>query len=149
MDHAGEVRRCLEQCDVEGVKRLWHHMAPDLPQPQSDHDILVSIHHARTSANSVHLRLRAYSHAWLRERGYPSALPDDLKPRAERMYPIAVRAVGIAVKSANEGSPVGIAVQRAMEDAVLDIYADPKRWGDDALIKRRMMEARERVHRGA
>ena len=45
--------RCLEQCDVEGVRRLWHHVSPNMPQPQTDKDALVTIHMARTQMEAM------------------------------------------------------------------------------------------------
>ena len=142
MTQYDEFRRCLERLDIHGVRALWHRIAPHLPPPLDDHNCLIAIHHARTQANSIPLKLRAYSHHWLLDHGLPSGLPDDLKPAAERMYPRIVDAVGIAVMSSPFMQPVARAIQGAMSDAVMEAYGDNKR--DPVFVKARMMEARER-----
>lgn len=146
MQHTAELRRCLADCDVVAIRRLWRHVSPHLPQPQSDHAALVSIHHARTTMASMALKLRAWSHRWLLDHGYPSGLPDDLKPRAERMYPKIADAVGISVGATSPIlKPVAVIVRGAMENAVLDAYADNKR--DPAFVKARMQEARASIQK--
>src|ERR1044072_6980895 len=95
--YADALRRCLEECDVAGIRALWAQIPPGMPQPHTDAEALATIHRARTEANSIALRLRAYSHRWLEDRGLPSGLPDELRPRAERMYPRVVDGVGISV----------------------------------------------------
>ena len=140
--YSAEFRRCLETLDIAGVRTLWHRIAPHLPPPLDDHNCLVAIHHARTQANSIALKLRAYSHHWLLDHGLPSGLPDDLKPKAERMYPRIAEGVGVAVMSSSFMRPVARAIQMAMADAVMEAYADNKR--DPVFVKQRMMEARER-----
>jgi len=102
---------------------------------------MIALHHARTQAKSISLRARAYSHRWLVERGFPSGLPDEIKPKAERMFPEVREGVGIAVfgKSAIEKS-VAPLIRDAMSDAVAECYADRKT--DPAFVKGRMREAR-------
>jgi len=102
------------------------------------------MHMARTSSGTVPVGLRVYSHRWLMERGLPSHLPDDLKPKGDRIYPVKVGAVGIAVGS--KYPPVATAVRGAMEYAVYDCYAN----GDEApeIVKPRMLEAKTRELRG-
>jgi hypothetical protein len=141
--YAAEFRRCLETLDIAGVRTLWHRIAPHLPPPVSDRDCLIAVHHARTQANSIALKLRAYSHRWLLDHGMPSGLPDELKPTAERMYPRIVDGVGVAVRASTDYlRPVARAIQGAMTDAVMEAYADNKR--DPVFVKQRMKEARER-----
>lgn len=144
MDMSGSFRRALIDLDVGLIRRIWSHVAPHLPQPRTRDDTLVALHVARTASESVPLNLRAYSHAWLLERGLPSRLPDHLKPSAQRLYPIVVGSVGISVNSRHQAVKDG--VQVAMEDAVLDCYGmgdeDPK------IVKPRMMEARDRELKG-
>jgi hypothetical protein len=125
---------------------MWESIAPHLPQPRNDAEVLTSIHCARTYAQSIAFRLRAYSHAWLVERGLPSGLPDYLRPSAERMYPRVVDAVGIAVGAPPHRRELGLAVRHAMSDAVEDCYADGNK--DPAFVKARMFEARLKVMRG-
>jgi hypothetical protein len=84
------MRSILKDLDVHAAKRAWGE--PD------DAKTLVMLHMARTAAKSIPMGLRAYSHRWLVDHGLPSQLPDELKPKAERMYPQVVSAVGIAVK---------------------------------------------------
>jgi hypothetical protein len=115
-----------------------------MPQPGTDHEALITIHRARTEARSMPLSLRAYSHCWLVDHGVPSGLPDELKPRAERMYPRIVEAVGIAVKAGSaERIPLARRLRKAMEDAVAECYAD----GDTepAFVRGRIVEARKKV----
>jgi hypothetical protein len=146
MQHSDEFRRCLEALDVAAQRKLWRHVSPHLAQPKNDAEALVTIHHARTQAASIPLKLRAYSHRWLCDHGYPSGLPDDLKPSAERIYPRVVESVGISV---NFGSPVlapvAAEVRGAMEHAVLDAYADKRT--EPAFLRTRMQEARETTMR--
>jgi hypothetical protein len=142
--HNDEFARCLATCDVAGIRKLWAHVSPHLPQPQNDHETLVTIHHARTQVHSFSLRLRAYSHRWLIDNGYPSALPDELKPKAERMYPRIVDGVGIACGGTSEiGRALAPIIQGVMSDAVLECYADKRT--EPLFVKARMMEARKRT----
>jgi hypothetical protein len=137
-------RRCLEDGDAEGLMRLWRHVNPHLPQPASVQEATVAMHHARTQAESMPMRLRAYSHRWLADNGFPSGMPDHLRPRAERMYPRVVEAVGISVKARSpEFKPVAAMIEKAMSDAVMETVADGVR--NPLLVKARMMGARRRV----
>lgn len=142
-DHAAEFRRCLEAIDVPQACKLWAHVNPHLPQPQSDDQARVMLHHARTLTESLPLKLRAYSHAWLRERGLPSGLPDRLKAGAERLYPVVVGVVGISVNMPKAFREVAQEVRGAMEHSVLDTYADGVT--DPAIVKPRMFEARAKA----
>lgn len=137
MGHEAEMRRCLEALDVEGVRKLWAHIAPQFARC-TDAEALAALHMARTAAESLPLRLRAYSHRWLSDHGYPSALPDALRPRAERIYPKIVTAVGISVIS--KYRQVADEVGGAMLDVVENAYADGKE--DPEYIRPRMLEAR-------
>lgn len=145
---AAEFRACLERCDLEGVKAIWGRTFPHLPVPKTDELVLVTIHRARTQAESIAFRLRAYSHRWLEERGLPSGLPDELKPKAERIYPVVIGAVGVAVKS--QFPAVANGVRGAMEHAVLDACdgrAEKLVKLDQGLVRGRMLEARDRAKR--
>lgn len=104
------------------------------------------MHIARTQAETVSFKARAWSHRWLTERGLPSHLPDRLKPSAERLYPRVVEGVGISVNTRNPFlKPAMIEVRQSMEAVVADCYAN----GDTApaIVRPRMMEARERTMR--
>jgi hypothetical protein len=144
MNHADAFRRCLIELDVVGICDLWFHVAPHLPQPKNNDEALATLHYARTHAESIPVRLRCYSHAWLCERSLLSGLPDHLKPKAARLYPHEVKAVGISVKAlsaANE--PRARAIEKAMSDAVLECYADGVT--DTDAIKARMNAARDAI----
>jgi hypothetical protein len=146
MQHSAEFRRCLEECDVPAVRKLWRHLAPHLHQPANDQEALATIHRARSEAAWMHLRPRAYSHRWLLDHGYPSALPDELRPRAERIYPRVVEGVGISVNAASELlKPAVQFVRQAMSDAVMEAYADGRT--DTDFIKARMAAARHAAFR--
>jgi hypothetical protein len=139
-------REALETLDVELARKIWAHAKPGMPQPRTDAEALMALHVARTAASSVTFRARAYSHAWLAERGLPSQLPDELKPKAERLYPRIVDAVGIAVRAiSEEHKPIARMIERAMSDAVADCYANGDR--DPQIVKARMREARANVSR--
>lgn len=137
-----EFRRLLEEGDVEGLTSLWANDMPHLPKPQSKHDAEIMMHYARTEAESITFRKRAYSHKWLLERNYPSALPNELRPKADRIYSKSAEAVGISVNTKNEFlKPAMAMIQHEMSIAVEDVYAN----GDQAdieLVKRRMKEAK-------
>jgi hypothetical protein len=134
-------RQALETLDAALLRKIWAHVMPNMPQPASDEDTLKSAHYARTLMDKMPFKLRAYSHQWLMERGLPSGLPDHLRPSAQRLYPVTVMAVGVAVKSKWEEVRLGI--QSAMNNAVLEAEGDGK-LGDSPHVKRRMSEARER-----
>lgn len=135
--------RCIEDIDAETARRLWAHVAPGMPQPTSTAEAVIILHMARAQSQAVRFRLRAYSHRWLVDNGYPSPLPDEMRPRAERMYPTIVEGVGISVNARNHVlRPVTEAVQSAMSDAVMDAYESGRR--DPEFVRARMSEAREK-----
>lgn len=124
-EYAAEFRRCLVGLDIAGIKAIWGHAFPNMPQPSSDEQALLCLHMARTQAKSIQFPLRAYSHRWLTERGYPSQLPDELKPSAERMYPVVVTAVGISVNyTAKHLKPAGKLIEKAIAATIEDAYAN-------------------------
>lgn len=132
-------REALERLDIPLARKMWAHVMPHMPQPPTDGEALIIMHVARTHSEAISFRARAYSHSWLIERGIPSKLPDELRPRAERMYPQPIAAVGIAVQNR---TPVALAIRGSMEDAVRDAgVSNPQ------LTKRAMMSARERIRR--
>lgn len=144
MDHSAEFRRCLDTLDVKAARRLWQHVMSHLPQPANDRECLVMLHHARTQTNSIYLKLRVYSHRWLTDNGYPSGLPDELKPKAEQICPKIVSAVGISANAKNPIlRPIAKIAQQHMSDVVMDAYADGE--PDPVPLKARMMAAREWV----
>lgn len=133
-------RQALEQCDIALVRKIWANVFPGMPQPETDDVVLQRIHYARTLM-PIEFKLRAYSHAWLMERALPSGLPDNLRSRAQRMHPVTVAAVGIAVQS--KYPVVRDSISGAMRNAILEAEGDGKLL-DDAHVKKRMQEARER-----
>ena len=144
MDAPAAIRQVLVERDVAGVRRLWAEYAPHMPQPKDDAEALVCLHMARTQAATLAIELRAYSHRWLFDRGWPSGLPDELKPKAERLYPKIASAVGIGVKSIYP--EVASEIRGAMEYAVLEADADG-RLTDAPFVKSRMMEERAKVRK--
>lgn len=139
------MRALLEAGDVAGCRAYFAANAPHLAEPMTLDQAEIAMHHARTAANSVSFKARAYSHRWLMERDLPSGLPDALKPRADRLYP--QRAVGVGI-SVNFKSPwmkgAENEVRGAMEAAVLDAHADG-RIEDSMYVSRRMREAKARA----
>lgn len=132
-------REAIERLDVGLARKIWAHAMPHLPQPATDDEALLSMHVARTAMQSMRFRLRAYSHAWLIDRGLPSQLPDHLRRHAERMYPQPVAAVGIAVRNT---TAVALAIRRAMEHAVLDAGVN-----NSNLTKRAILAARAKTRK--
>ena len=131
---AASLRRALAETDVDGLLRLWPTMFPAYPPPQNREDALRTLHLARTGTSAISMSLRQYSHRWLKERGFPSALP-------EKDWPVEkVGVVGIAVRSSYP--EVAKAIRGVMEHAVMDAYADGRR--DPDFIRGRMFEARKR-----
>jgi hypothetical protein len=109
---------------------------------------LLVLHFARTKTEALAFRLRAYSHSWLCERSLPSALPDHLRPAADRLYPRIVEAVGVSVKDlSGRRQEYARRLEWAMADAVAEAYADGRR--DPEFVRLRMQEARERFERSA
>lgn len=95
-------RQCLDQADTKRLRAIWREVYPGLPQPVTDDQAEIVLHRARTGSESTRLEARLYSHAWLTERAYPSDLPDNLRPPGERISPVIVPAVGVAVRTASQ-----------------------------------------------
>jgi hypothetical protein len=142
MNIAGEMQKCMVVFDIERTRQLWPIAFPHLPPITSDGEARAMLHLARTSSEALNTRLRFYSHQWLLERNLPSALPDHLRPSAERMYPRVAKAVGISVNANSElMRPIVPFVREAMSHAVLETFADGHK-DDSDVVKRRMMEAK-------
>ena len=141
-----EFKRCLIDLDTEAAIRLWPAVFPHSPLPSGHEEILLVLHFARTKTEALAFRLRAYSHSWLCERGLPSALPDNLRPKADRLYPRIVEAVGVSVKDlSGRRQEYARRLEKAMADAVAEAYADGRR--DPEFVRLRMQEAREQFER--
>jgi hypothetical protein len=142
-----DIKRALEEGDFRLLRRLHAAALSHLPGPNSDAEAEMTLHVARTASAWLELKKRAYSHRWLVERGLPSQLPDELKPKAERIYPKVVSAVGISVNSNSElMQPIIPIIRGAMERAVLEADADGKLL-DSVHVSARMKEARETAFR--
>lgn len=140
-------RDLLEAGDVRALRRYWAERAPNMPQPKSPEEAEIIMHRARTEAESVSLRHRAYSHAWLVERGLPSGLPDHLKASADKLYPVVKTGVMISVNFSNKWMrPAAGEVHAAMANAVLDAEAGGM-LENAAFVSARMAEAREKTMR--
>lgn len=138
-----EFAQLLEAGDVDALRKAWHRVAPNMPQPVTRGDAEIVMHMARTAAETVKLEARAYSHQWLIERGHPSQLPDSLRPKAERMHPVVVGAVGISVNFRSKLlQGAASSVQMAMSNAVEECYADGRK--EPEFVARRMAEAKDR-----
>jgi hypothetical protein len=143
MNLAGEMQKCMVTLDVERARQLWPAAFPQLPAITNNGEALRMLHLARTASETLNARLRFYSHQWLLERNLPSALPDHLKPSAERMYPRVVKAVGTAVHTSSElMRPIVPLVREAMSNAVLETFADGHQ-DDSDIVRRRIMEAKQ------
>jgi hypothetical protein len=139
------MRRELESGDYRACAAAWAKIAPHLPQPKDDAEAEATMHYARTLANGVRMRERAYSHRWLLDRGLPSGLPDHLKPRAERIYPVIVTGVAtVALAASSITRPIRGHIEAAMSEAVAECYADGHE-NDIPKIRGRIREARDRT----
>ena len=131
----------LSDDDVKSFRQAWNLTAPGNPI-KTDVEAELVFHVSRTKISKVRLKQRAYSHRWLTERGYPSDLPDELREKAERMYPTKVECVAICVAAS---SPFGVEmakiIEKAMTDAVADVYASNKH-PDDELVRERILHAK-------
>lgn len=146
MSAQSEFHAALESGDVRLVRCASAKLFPHLPQPASAEDAETAMHMARTQMPSVSFKARAWSHRWLTERGLPSQLPDALKPKAERMYPVVVDAVFVSANSNSPSlKPVAKLVQHAMSDAVEDCYANGDK--EPMIVRARIEEARARTFR--
>lgn len=118
-------RQIMIELDVKGAHRLWGELFAHLPRAESDHDMLITLHVLRTQDELMIPRQRFYSHRWLEDHGYPSPLPNRLKPAAVRMFPDVRKSVGLAV-AGNEGSEASGAILKQMENAALELdgYGD-------------------------
>jgi hypothetical protein len=135
-------KQALEALDIPLVRKMAAHIWPQYPHAKTDAEALAHAHHARTQM-PIAFALRAYSHAWLMERSLPSGLPDHMRRRAERMYPVTVNSVGISVRGSSElGRSVAPVIRNAMEYAVNEAYADGHK-DEPKVVKGRMMEARK------
>jgi hypothetical protein len=153
--HATELRRCLVDCDVDALLGLWKMLYPTQTPPETRQDCLIAIHIARTGSARLPFRFRAYSHQWLKDNLPPdlaakaSQLPDELKPRAERMYPRIVEAVGICVAGhGNKKTDYHHHVMKKLGEAVHEFYnfnlfkvMDPER------LKERMTEIHDKLRK--
>lgn len=132
-----EFRQLLEDGDVDGLLKAWARVAPHLPQPASRDQAEITMHMARTAAESIPMKARHYSHHWLLDRMLPSQLPP-------KDLPVIAEAVGISV---NFGSkllePAAREIQGAMEDAVNDCYANGET--QVPFVRERMADARDRT----
>lgn len=144
MTAQADFRTALETGDVTLLLRIHPIAFPHLPAPLDHASAEISLHMARTQADWLPIKPRAYSHRWLLERDLPSQLPDALKPSAERLYPVVVEAVLI---SANSNSPLMRPamklVEQAMSDAVSEAHADG-RLSDSQFVRGRIQDARKR-----
>lgn len=139
-----EFPTALESGDVQLVRRISAILFPHLPQSATNEDAEKQMHMARTQMPEVSFKARAYSHAWLIERGLPSQLPDELRPKAQRLYPIVVDAVFVSANSNSPAlRPAAKIVQAAMSDAVEDAYANGDR--EPGLIRELIGEARRKT----
>lgn len=138
-----QFREALLTGDLDTLLGIWAQAMPHLPQPSREQAEIV-MHRARTEAESLPLRARAYSHAWLIERSHPSGLPDRLRQPAERLYPVPTEAVGFTqLISMRSLKPAAQLIERAVHDAINDVYANEGPHPDVDLVKRQMKEAKE------
>lgn len=140
-----QFRRALEDGDYMLLWKLWAHIMPHLPALKTPQEAQAVMHRARTESVTLHVDKRAYSHRWCLDNGIPSGLPDALKPRAERMYPEPVKAVGVAVSLPKIFREVAREIEGAMSGAVEELAADGVDLNNRAAVHALMFERREQV----
>ena len=127
--HAAEFRRCLAELDVQTARRLWQHVHPGWPQPESDYEMLVTLHAARLQSINVSTRAKNYSRRWLQEREVG----------------ITQKGVGVAIKAPRHRARRALAIREAMEDAVYRSIKAGIDIDDEAIeVRRRIIEARDK-----
>lgn len=136
--HGAEVRRCLIQADVSGLMKVWQHVAPHLAN-QSPSEALLSLHMARVEAKHMPVKLKAYSLAFLDERGLRKI--DGEWVQGEPKAKLVSAAVGLASKSRNPSFAKKIV--RAMSDAVMNGLA--KGITEPPMQRELILRAREKV----
>ena len=123
-----EFSQLLEDGNPHVLVAAWGKLFPGMPGPETVEAAEIQMHMARTAAESVRFRYRAYSHAWLLERGLPSQLPEEMRLPAERIHPVVVEAVIVGKPKMPEWlAPVADEVHKAMIIAVEDCYANGDR----------------------
>lgn len=137
-----QFRDLLESGDFRQLRRVASRLMPHLPPPASDAEAEQVMHIARTGSVMVSFDRRAWSHRWLTERGLPSALPDDLKPKAERLCPIVHEGVGFAYAPTSALlRPAADEIAGDVHAAIRDCYANGDT--DPAVVRGRMLEVKE------
>ncbi len=130
MNHGDEFRRCLTEMDARGIRRIWHHVQPGMPQPKDDAEALMTIHLARLQCPFLTVKQIEYSRSWL----------------AERQTGRIAMAVGISVNAPPHRREQALSIQHEMEEAVLLSVRDGVDLGADAKeVSRRMAIARGRA----
>ena len=136
--HSTEMRRCLIQADVAGITKLWAHIAPHLAN-QSAVDALTCLHMARVEAKYIPIKLKAYSLAFLDERGLRKIDGEWIQgPPKEKAI---AASVGLASKSKNPAFAKKIV--QAMSDAVMNGLA--KGITEPPMQRELILKAREKV----
>jgi hypothetical protein len=121
--------RCLTMLDARGIRAVWRHVAPNMPQPKDDEEALIGIHLARLQVPGMTDRQCDYSRRFL----------------AEREVGRKAMAVGISVNAPTHRQTQALSIRHEMSEAVLlsvrdglDLDADAKE------VTRRMTIARGR-----
>lgn len=140
--YSDAMMRCIRDCDAVLAMRIWKWERPNAAQPENVYQATMMLHYARTKLSNIPHKERFWSHCWLLDHAFPSALPDHLRAKAERMYPVEVAVVGIASGSGPQRkNAFNYAVEKVMSDAVLEMQADGHRLGAP-IVKARMLEKR-------
>lgn len=135
LQHAAEFRRCIEQLDVVGVRRLWQHVSPHLPQPKDDREALHTLHLARVRVETLPPKMRQYSQDWL---------------DAETARLKVSCGVGISIEAPIHRRTQAAETRAAMSGAVTDsIKAGIDIDTEAAEVRLRMNKAREKLWRVA
>ncbi len=120
---------------MSGIRRLWQHVSPHLPQPATDDEALHTMHLARVGMKNLPQKLRTYSETWLKER------------ETGRV----IHAVGIAVGMQadwrnSRRAERFLNVRGEMEHAVVIAVNDGVDLATESVeVKKRIMTAREKA----
>ena len=115
--------------DAPGIRAIWHHVAPNMPQPADDEEALIGIHLARLDLPGMTRRQRDYSARFLAEHETGRKAP----------------AVGISVNAPVHRQTQALSIRHEMSEAVLLSVRDGLDLDTDAReVSRRMTIARGR-----
>lgn len=118
--HGAEFRRCLLECDVGGLIALQKHVDGNELSP---YDATISLHMARVEVSNFPRKVRDYSVAWLKERGY---IKKDGRWQRSDALELRVFGEAVGISSSTIGGhkyKLHHDIEYAMSDTIMNAYA--------------------------